>query len=156
MSTANRDQAEHRNCEEAGHWITHQARYDRMLEAFAAMLFAQAAVDRGDRVLDVGCGCAATTLDAARSALEGEAVGIDLSAAMLGQARSDALSAGIGNVSFVGGDAQIYAFEPDWFNMVISRFGVMFTPTRSLRSPTCATPLSPVGGWCCPLAADGC
>jgi ubiquinone/menaquinone biosynthesis C-methylase UbiE len=114
MSTANRDQAEHWNCEEAGHWITHQARYHRMLEVFAATLFAQAAVDRGDPVLDVGCACGATMLDAARSVREGEAVGIDLSAAMLAQARSDPLSAGIGNVSFVGGDAQIYAFEPDW------------------------------------------
>ena len=84
MSIANRDQAEHWNSgEDAGHWITHQARYDRMLGPFAAMMLDQAAISPGDRVLDVGCGCGATTLAAAALATAGEAVGIDLSMPML-------------------------------------------------------------------------
>ena len=96
MSIANRDQAEHWNSgEDAGHWITHQARYDRMLGPFAAMMLDQAAISPGDRVLDVGCGCGATTLAAAALATTGEAVGIDLSVPMLGRARADARSAGL-------------------------------------------------------------
>jgi SAM-dependent methyltransferase len=126
MSNANREQAEHWNREESGHWVTHQARYDRMLEPFAAMVFEAAAIGATDRVLDVGCGCGATTLAAAHVATDGEAVGIDLSVAMLDRARSDARTAGAGNVSFLEGDAQTSPFDPARFDAVISRFGVMF------------------------------
>ena len=127
MSIANRDQAEHWNSgEDVGHWITHQARYDRMLAPFAAMMLDQAAINSGDRVLDVGCGCGATTLAAAALATAGEAVGIDLSVPMLARARADARSAGLPNASFIEGDAQVHRFEPNSFNVVISRFGLMF------------------------------
>jgi SAM-dependent methyltransferase len=126
MSIANREQAEHWNREESGHWVTHQARYDRMLEPFAALVFEAAAVGAADRVLDVGCGCGATTLAAALVATDGEAVGIDLSVAMLDRARSDARTADAGNVSFIEGDAQTSPFDPARFDAVISRFGVMF------------------------------
>ena len=127
MSIANRDQAEHWNSgEDAGHWITHQARYDRMLGPFAAMMLDQAAISPGDRVLDVGCGCGATTLAAAALATTGEAVGIDLSVPMLARARADARSAGLPNASFIEGDAQVHRFEPGSFDVVISRFGLMF------------------------------
>jgi hypothetical protein len=50
-----------------------------MLEPLAAMLFEQAAIDTNDQVLDVGCGCGATTLAAARPAAAGNRVGVDLS-----------------------------------------------------------------------------
>jgi SAM-dependent methyltransferase len=126
MTAANREQAEHWNREESGHWVTHQARYDRMLEPFAALLLEAASFDRADRVLDVGCGCGATSLAAAQVASEGETVGIDLSVAMLDRARSEALAAGVGNVSFIEGDAQVFPFGPARFDAVISRFGVMF------------------------------
>jgi SAM-dependent methyltransferase len=127
MSIPNHEQAEHWNRgDEVGHWITHQARYDTMLEPFAAMLFDKAAIGTGDRVLDVGCGCGATTLEAAHFATEGEAVGIDLSVSMLAHAKADARSARLRNVSFVEGDAQLHPFEPDQFDAVISRFGLMF------------------------------
>src|SRR5215218_6663960 len=40
-----------------------------------------------DRVLDIGCGTGRTTRDAARSAREGSALGVDLSASMIERAR---------------------------------------------------------------------
>jgi SAM-dependent methyltransferase len=127
MNIVNRDQAEQWNSgEDAGHWITHQGRYDRMLGPFAAMMLDQAAIGSGDRVLDVGCGCGATTLAAAALTPAGEAVGIDLSAPMLARARADARSAGLPNASFVEGDAQVHPFEPGSFDAVISRFGLTF------------------------------
>ncbi|MGE5293096.1 MAG: hypothetical protein ACM3ML_39115 [Micromonosporaceae bacterium] len=57
MTTANHDQAEHwNNSEDVGHWLTHQARYDRMLAPFTGIILDAAALSAGDHVLDVGCG----------------------------------------------------------------------------------------------------
>jgi SAM-dependent methyltransferase len=127
MGTPNREQATHWNSAAgAGHWITHQVRHDRMLEPFLTMILGQAEIESGDRVLDVGCGCGATTRAAAARATPGAVTGIDLSAAMLARASEDARSAGLLNVSFTEGDAQVFPFEPASFDVVISRFGLMF------------------------------
>ena len=130
MSIANEAQAEAWNRgEDVAHWVTNQARYDRMNEPFAALILAAAALrpgSPGSGVLDVGCGCGATTLAAARLASPGQAVGIDLSGPMLARARAGAEAAGLGNAVFVQGDAQVHPFEPGRFDAVISRFGTMF------------------------------
>ena len=127
MDPVNREQAEHWNSEQAaGHWITHQARHDRMLEPFLTLILDQATISTGDHVLDIGCGCGATTRAAAALATAGEVVGIDLSAPMLARARADARSAGLANASHIEGDAQVHPFEQGSFDVVISRFGVMF------------------------------
>jgi len=127
MTTANREQAAHWNSEAgAGHWVAHQARHDRMLEPFLTMILGEAEIRSGDQVLDVGCSCGATTRAAAVQASPAEVRGIDLSAAMLARASDDAQSARLSNVSFIQGDAQVYPFEPAAFDVVISRFGLMF------------------------------
>jgi SAM-dependent methyltransferase len=123
MSIANTAQAEHWNSgEDAVHWTANQARYDRMLEPFTAMILQAAALQAGRQVLDVGCGCGTTTLAAARLVTPGEAVGIDLSGPMLARARGARLA----NATFEQGDAQVHPFEPASFDTVISRFGTMF------------------------------
>ena len=127
MSIANTAQAEHWNSGEGvAHWISNQARYDRMHEPFTTMIRDAAGLRPGGHVLDVGCGCGATTLAAARLIAPGQAVGIDLSGPMLARARTDAEAAGLGNVVFQQGDAQVHPLEPAGFDTVISRFGVMF------------------------------
>jgi SAM-dependent methyltransferase len=77
-------------------------------------------------VLDVGCGCGGTTLAAARLVAPGRALGLDLSGPMLARAQADAAAAGLGNAAFRQGDAQVEPLEPASFEVVISRFGVMF------------------------------
>jgi len=124
---ANIEQAEHWNSgEEMRHWVDLQARYDTMLEPFAEMIMSAAQISSGQTVLDLGCGCGATTLAAAVLAAPGEVVGVDLSAPMLQRGRQDAGAAGLANTSFLQADAQVHSFEPDFFEAVISRFGVMF------------------------------
>jgi len=126
MKTANRDQVEHWNDSEAtGDWVTYQERYDRMLEPFAGLILGAAALTPGEQVLDVGCGCGATTLAAARAVAPGAVTGIDLSAAMLARASHNAALAGLGNASFEQADAQVHGFSAS-YDAVISRFGVMF------------------------------
>lgn len=127
MDIANTAQAEHWNSgEDLAYWLDNQARVDRMLEPFTALILQAAGLRPGSRVLDVGCGWGATTLAAARLIAPGHAVGIDLSRPMLGRARAGAEAAGLGNAVFEQGDAQVHPLGPAGFDTVISRFGVMF------------------------------
>jgi SAM-dependent methyltransferase len=127
MSIANTDQAERWNSgEDLAHWVTNEARYDRMNEPFAALILTAAGLVPGSHVLDVGCGCGGTTLAAARIIAPGQAVGLDLSGPMLARARASAEAAGLANAVFQQGDAQVYLLEPARFDAVISRFGTMF------------------------------
>ena len=127
MSIVNTDQAEHWNSgEDLTHWITNQARYDRMNEPFSALILAAAELRPGSDVLDVGCGCGGTTLAAARVIAPGQAVGLDLSGPMLARARADAEAAGLRNAVFQQGDAQVHPLEAARFDTVLSRFGTMF------------------------------
>ena len=127
MSVPNREQAEHWNSAEgAGRWIAHQDRHDRMLEPFLDMILGKAGIGSGDRVLDVGCGCGATTRAAAILARPGQVTGVDLAAAMLARASAAAQAARLSNTSFIEGDAQVHPFQPASFDVIISRFGLMF------------------------------
>src|SRR5512146_1639166 len=127
MNIVNTAQAEHWNTGDGvAHWLDNQARYDRMNAPFADMILDAAGLRPGTAVLDVGCGCGATTLAAARLVAPGQAVGLDLSGPMLARARASAAAAGLGNAEFRPGDAQVHALEPARFGAVISRFGVMF------------------------------
>ncbi|MEV0050662.1 methyltransferase domain-containing protein [Saccharopolyspora shandongensis] len=123
-SIENTSQAEAWNGYEGEHWAEHQDRYDAVNSGFNEPLLNAANIGKQDRVLDLGCGNGQTTrLAAARAA---HAVGIDLSAPMLHRARNSATRAGIANVSFEQGDAQVYPFQDGEFDVAISRFGVMF------------------------------
>jgi ubiquinone/menaquinone biosynthesis C-methylase UbiE len=78
------------------------------------------------RVLDVGCGTGSTTLAVARQlGARGECVGIDISEPMLALARRRAEREN-SSARFELADAQSYAFAPASFDLMISRFGVMF------------------------------
>ena len=85
-----------------------------------------AAVRTHDRVLDVGCGAGQSTREAARAAVDGSAVGVDVSAPVLERARRLSRAEGLGNVAFQLGDAQMHPFPPTHFDLCISRFGTMF------------------------------
>jgi SAM-dependent methyltransferase len=108
-------------------WVRLERRLDEGLQPFADGLFAAARLRTGERVLDVGCGCGATTLEAAkRVAPHGRATGIDISAIMTTRARERARELGLENVSFELIDAQSDPLPLSVFDSIISRFGVMF------------------------------
>jgi SAM-dependent methyltransferase len=111
---------------EGAYWASHADQFDRSVAAHHRRLFEVAAIMTDDQVLDIGCGTGQTTRDAARVAVGGNALGVDLSAAMLEIARRRATSEGLGNVQFRQADAQIHAFDPGGADVVISRTGTMF------------------------------
>lgn len=105
-------------------WVEAQELLDGMFRGLEEVLVG--AVEHGERVLDVGCGTGATTVAlAGRVGEEGCCVGVDISAPMLDAARVRAEHGGV-RVEFVHADAQEHVFEPDFFDAVVSRFGVMF------------------------------
>jgi SAM-dependent methyltransferase len=61
-------------------------------------------------------------------------LGVDVSEPMLAVSRERA--AGLANVGFLAADAQTHAFEPVTYDLVMSRFGVMFfdDPARAFAS----------------------
>jgi SAM-dependent methyltransferase len=107
-------------------WVEREERQNAAFRAHTEQLFAAAAVEANDRVLDIGCGCGETTRECGRLAVDGDALGIDLSTAMLARARKRAAGEGLTNVVFQRGDAQVQAFAPATRSLAVSRFGVMF------------------------------
>jgi ubiquinone/menaquinone biosynthesis C-methylase UbiE len=100
--------------------------YDQELRRHHAAFRRACSVARTDHVLDIGCGAGETTREAARSASEGRAIGIDRSDAMIERADTRARKEGIENVSFVCADVETHAFPAHQLDIAISRFGSMF------------------------------
>ena len=98
------------------------------LFAGAAVVLADAAgIDRGERVLDVGCGTGAVTREAARRAgAEGRVVGLDLNPRMLAVAERVAPE-----IEWRQGDAGNLPFEDAAFDVVVSQFALMFCPDQA-------------------------
>jgi SAM-dependent methyltransferase len=126
QAIANTQHAEAWNGWEGVNWANDAPRYNAIIDAFNDDFFRVTAIDEDDRVLDIGCGTGQPTLIAARKALRGYAVGVDISAPMLDRARADAAEQGIVNVRFEQGDAQVHPFPDGAFDIAISRGGVMF------------------------------
>jgi ubiquinone/menaquinone biosynthesis C-methylase UbiE len=104
----------------------HPRRSDRQMRLLSERLRAVAAIGPDEHVLDVGCGTGGSTRDAARAAVQGSALGVDLSRRMLAEARRLSAEEGLGNATFELADAQVHPFGPERFDVAISRFGVMF------------------------------
>jgi SAM-dependent methyltransferase len=83
-----------------------------------------ASVRRGEAVLDVGCGCGATTATLGELVgTSGRVVGLDLSAPMLDRALQTITAP---HVELVLGDAAAVQLPEGRFDLLFSRFGVMF------------------------------
>lgn len=103
-------------------WVDTPDRYDRTLEGFLPVVLEAAALEPGDRVLDVGCGSGALARAAYDRVSPGGAVtGVDISAPLVSLARE--LSPG---VEVVQADAQVHDLGTGAFDVLVSRFGVMF------------------------------
>src|SRR3954451_243343 len=104
-------------------WIDGQDRMDVMLAPMGRRMMRAAALSRGERVLDVGCGTGSTTL-AAWDAVgpSGHVTGVDLSRPMIERAMTRAWDSGA-RIEFIEADAETCLLPPD-ADVVISRFAV--------------------------------
>src|SRR5689334_331540 len=85
-------------------WLEHIDGFEGMIAAVGAALMAKAGFAPGERVVDIGCGGGATTVAIARAVgPEGEALGVDVSEALLATARQRAGQAR--NLRFLHADA---------------------------------------------------
>lgn len=127
---ANAEMAAAWDGEEGGSWARDWRSYDRSISRYQQVLAAATAITAGERVLDIGCGNGESSRAAAKAALPGSVLGIDLSKAMLERASDLCAAEGLTNVAFEHADAQTHPFEPGAYDVVISRFGGMFFSDR--------------------------
>jgi ubiquinone/menaquinone biosynthesis C-methylase UbiE len=121
----NADQIAYWNGPGGQRWADRHATQEILLGPIADILIDRARPKPGERVLDIGCGSGATTVAFAKAvAPNGFALGLDVSDPMLSQAR--ALAPKNLPLDFVLADATVHPFEPASFDLLASRFGVMF------------------------------
>jgi SAM-dependent methyltransferase len=92
----------------------------------AAQLVKFAGVVSGENVLDVGTGTGVVAITAAR--LGARVTGLDLTPALLDQARENSRIAGMENIVWTEGDAESLPFPDASFDVVMSQFGHIFAP----------------------------
>jgi SAM-dependent methyltransferase len=121
----NADQLTYWNEQGGPRWVRLQETLDEQLAPFGHVVMDRLALGRGERVLDVGCGCGETSFELGRRVgPTGSVLGVDISTIMLERARERGANAP--NVRFLAADAQTHAFAPGSFDAIFSRFGVMF------------------------------
>ena len=140
----NADQIAYWNGPAGQRWTDRQASQDVLLAPVSEILIDRARVRAGERMIDVGCGCGATAIALAQqTGPTGHVLGIDISAPMLARARQ-VKPAGL-PVEFVLADATVYPFEPASFDLLVSRFGVMFFAEPALAFANMRRALRPSG-----------
>ena len=126
MSQSNADQIAYWNGDAGKRWVSQQTRLDAMLAPISAAALEAANPKPGEHILDVGCGCGETSIKfATLTGARGRVLGADVSAPMLALAKQRA-GATHPNLAFAEADAGTHEFEPGAFDLLFSRFGVMF------------------------------
>jgi SAM-dependent methyltransferase len=124
---ANAAQQEYWNTVAGPRWVGLGGFVERRVRAVNDLLLARSGVAPGERVLEVGCGTGAATVPFAEAVGErGRVVGVDISEPMLAGARKRIAESGLHNIIVLQADAQTYRFEASSFDLITSRFGVMF------------------------------
>ncbi len=110
-------------------WVARQQHTDVTLAPVTYGLLAFAAPHAGERVVDIGCGCGAPTLEFARAVgPSGRVAGMDISGPMLAEGERRAHAAGVANIHWQQADPATAAL--DEYDLLTSAFGAMFFGDR--------------------------
>ncbi len=140
----NADQITYWNGPGGQRWADRQQAQDVLLAPIADALINRARPMPGERIIDVGCGSGATTIAFAQKvAPSGHVLGVDVSGPMLARARQSA-PRGL-PVDFELADATVFPFDPKSFDLLVSRFGVMFFAEPALSFANLRKALRPSG-----------
>lgn len=108
-------------------WLRQVDGLDRQLLPVTRVLLDAAGLGVGEAVLDVGCGSGPTTRTAAATVgPTGSVTGLDVSGEMLAAADSQPVPPGAAPLTWLEADVVGWSPPPGAFDVVISRFGVMF------------------------------
>jgi len=102
-------------------------------ESFAGVAnpFSLGTLASGERVLDLGCGAGLDSLVAAQMVgPAGSVTGIDMTPEMLTKARAGVAELGVGNATFVEGEAERLPFDDESFDVVISNGVIDLIPDK--------------------------
>ncbi len=126
-SQSNSDQEKYWNSNAGEKWVIFQDELDRLLERVNDQLLQRSEIELGERVLDVGCGTGATTMGVASLVgKNGLALGVDISKTLLDCAKSRNSNISGGRIEYTLADAQTWHFNTGSFDLLTSRFGLMF------------------------------
>ena len=107
-------------------WVDKQREMDIMLNPLGERAIQGLDLSGERKILDIGCGCGATTLEIAKIVNQGEVIGVDISEPMLERATQTASDMALTNISYQVKDVQVDEMPNKHFDIAFSRFGVMF------------------------------
>jgi SAM-dependent methyltransferase len=126
-ATSNAAQIEFWNSSATRAWADQYERMDRAVAALTEELLDLAALQPGERVLDIGCGAGTTVLELARRVgSDGHVLGADVSEPSVARTRERIAAAGLGHAEVIVADVSVHPFAPNSFELAFSRFGIMF------------------------------
>ena len=128
-------------------WVAAADQLEAQLAPVSDVLFAAAGLQKGERVLDVGCGRATTSRRAAADiGTTGRVTAVDVSAELLDAAR--ALASDGAPIEYIEGDGQRLELPVGAFDVLLSRFGVMFFDDASIAMANLGSAIRPGGRLC--------
>ena len=107
-------------------WVNKQREMDIMLNPLGDRVIERLDLKSDAKIIDIGCGCGATTLEIAKKITQGVILGVDISEPMLDKAAETAREMSLSNISFEVKDVQVDVMPQNYFDVAFSRFGVMF------------------------------
>ena len=143
-------QVEYWNSDAGNKWVANQERLDRQLGILTDRLFEHTDIQVGERIIDIGCGTGATILRSApATGTGGTVLGLDISHPMLDLARKRSKEqGGMAHLELRIADAQNETFDPGGYDLIMSRFGVMFFDDPVAAFANLLSALRPGGRLC--------
>ncbi len=123
---ANKAQADYWASPAGLKWIEHEYALDTAMADMLDVMLNTADIASTDRIIDIGCGTGASTIEAAKRVPDGKVLGVDISDPLLARAASRAKAEGAHNASFLLADAQTHDFSAQRFDLLVSRLGMSF------------------------------